>query len=187
MIIGITGTNAAGKDTVVDLLKGKYGFRNYSLSDEIKYELVKRGLDYTRDNLIVTGNDLREKFGPGELAFRAIKRAENDKPENILFTSIRNPAEISGLKKIFPDFKLIFIDAPIEMRYERAKKRGSAGKIGEAEYSFEQFKEKEDRELRGGKNEQQLLTCRDLADIKVMNAGTIEELQRKIETVLNLK
>lgn len=183
MIIGITGTNASGKDTIADYLRDKHGFKNYSLSDEIRIELTERGMNHTRENMFSLGNEIRTKFEANELALRTVKRIKKDGAENIAVTSIRNPAELTEFKKNFPDFKMIFVDAPIKIRYERAKSRG---RIGEGE-SFDDFNKKEERELVGGKNEQQLLACRDLADIKIINDRTIIELGKKIESILNLK
>ena len=67
MIIGLTGKNASGKGEVANYLKSK-GFIYYSLSDVIREEATKRGLEHSRENLINLGNELREKFGPKHLA-----------------------------------------------------------------------------------------------------------------------
>lgn len=67
MIIGITGKNASGKGEAANYLKSK-GFIYYSLSDVIREEATKRGLDHSRDNLIRIGNELRHNFAPNYLA-----------------------------------------------------------------------------------------------------------------------
>lgn len=48
MIIGITGTFAAGKDTVADYLKEK-GFEHFSLGEELTDIANERGLAVSRD------------------------------------------------------------------------------------------------------------------------------------------
>ncbi len=58
MIIGLVGRNAAGKGEAANYLKSK-GFVYYSLSDAIREEAAKRGLEHSRDNLINLGNELR--------------------------------------------------------------------------------------------------------------------------------
>lgn len=41
MIIGIAGTNSSGKDSVASILE-KGGYRKFSLSDAIRYEVRSR-------------------------------------------------------------------------------------------------------------------------------------------------
>ena len=67
MIIGLTGKNAAGKGEIANYLKTK-GFVYYSLSDVIREEATKRGLEHTRDNLIRLGTEMRETHGNSILA-----------------------------------------------------------------------------------------------------------------------
>ncbi len=59
MIIGITGTSGAGKGTVVDYLLKK-GFKHYSVRDFLTEEILKRGLEPNRDNMIFVANELRK-------------------------------------------------------------------------------------------------------------------------------
>lgn len=179
-IIGVTGTNASGKDTVAEYLRDKYGFKNYSLSDEIRIELTNKGLDHSRENLIRMGNEIRENYEANELALRAIKRIKDDNITNVIITSIRNPAEVEEFKKDFPSFKLIFVDAPIEIRYERSVARG---KVGDGE-NLEDFKDKEARELDGGTKGQRLIATSKLADFKIINDKDLEYLHKETEKVL---
>lgn len=180
-IIGITGKNASGKDTLADYLRDKHGFINYSLSNEIRAELTNRGLIHSRENLIMMGNEIREKFEANELALRISAKIKKDGTEKVVVTSIRNPAEIEELKKNFPNFKMIFMDAPIKLRYERSKARG---KIAEGD-TLEAFASLEERELAGGEKEQQLLACAKLADFSISNDGALEELQNKVENIFS--
>ena len=71
MILGISGTNSAGKDSVARILKDA-GFEQFSLSDAIREEAKARGLPSDRDVLIKLGNELREKLGPGILGERIL-------------------------------------------------------------------------------------------------------------------
>lgn len=180
-ILGVTGTNASGKDTVADYLKDKYGFKNYSLSDEIRFEATQRGMSHERENLRTIGNELREKFAPNELAARASKRIKDDGANKAVITSIRNPAEIEFLKNNFTGFKLIYADAPVELRYERSRGRGRVGD----DVSLDDFRAAETKELEGGKTGQQLLKCQELADFEIINDGTLEKLFEETEKVLS--
>jgi len=86
MIIGLTGKNAAGKGEVANYLKSK-GFIYYSLSDVIREEATKRGLDHSRENLINIGNDLREKHAPNYLA-QQINEKIKQQTKNFVIDSI---------------------------------------------------------------------------------------------------
>lgn len=179
MIIGLTGTNGAGKGTVAEILKEK-GFEYHSLSDELREELKRRGVSENRDALIALGNELREKEGPGTLAKRMASRIRKSKKDSFVIDSIRNPAEIEELRKN-KSFILLAVDADIGLRYERVTARS---RPGDSNLTFEHFKSQEQTELSGGKNSQQLLKCMGMADIRVINEGSIEELKEKVESIL---
>lgn len=178
MIIGIAGTNGSGKDTVADYLKKK-GYFYHSLSDIIRDELKLKGKKETRENLIEEGNNLRKKHGPAVLA--KMIREKLDLTLNHVIVSIRNEREIKELRKL-PEFKFIFIDAPIDARYKRVQSRGEE----RDKESFEKFKADEAEEM-GGKDEakQQLSKCIELADRIIINEGTLEELYSKAEDLTN--
>ncbi len=52
--------------------------------------------------------------------------------------------------------------------------------------TFEEFKKNSDRDLGVGnaENEQNVQKCIDLADVEVLNDGTLEELEEKIQKIL---
>jgi len=174
MIIGLTGTNSSGKGTIADYFK-KTGFSYYSLSDELREILKFRGVEPTRDNLVAAGNEMREKFGNGYLAERALRKIKN----SAIVDSIRNLGEVDALRKR-DDFILIAVDAPVNMRYERAKARG---RVGEGE-AIQQFIEKEKRELKGDKNSQNIGECMLEADHTIMNNSNIASLNWQLEILL---
>lgn len=177
MIIGITGKNGSGKTEVANYLKLK-GFEYISLSDILREEAKKRNIRENRENLRNLGNELRKKFGPGILAELALKKIKPDK--NYCVDSIRNPNEISELRKI-KNFLLIGVKAKIELRYKRVLDRG---RIGD-NISFEKFKELEEKENSKEEEKQQLDKCLKIADKIIENNGTIEELHRKIDKILS--
>jgi dCMP deaminase len=177
MIIGVTGLYAAGKDTVADYLKSQ-GFLHISLSDMIRQELTRRKKPHSRENLIDMGNELRVKFGNGALAHRAVLQFEEFK--NHVVTSIRHPEEVNTLRQR-KDFIMIFVDAPFETRYQRSIARQRAS---DKAVSKEQFRANEERELVGDGPGQQLMKCKEMADIILRNDGSIEQLNAKLDKIL---
>jgi dCMP deaminase len=177
MVIGLTGTNAAGKTIVSEHLK-KQGFSYLSLSDEIREELAQRGEQATRENLIAMGNLLRRTFGPAVLAERIKARLEPGR--NYVIDSIRNPAEVESLRRL-PGFHLLYIDAPIELRYRRAHERGDA----RTPATFEEFVEQERREMQSDDlAAQQLRACFQMADAQLINDADLEALGRRIDELV---
>ncbi len=179
MIIGLTGTLAAGKGTVAEYLIGR-GFQYYSLSDELRLLLREKGIMPTRDNLTKAGNTLRKRYGPGFLAELAIKRLKGSPSiSNSVVDSIRNAAEIGALREL-KGFSLVAVDAPVDIRYERARKRGSE----RDPKSFSEFLTQEKREMAGKSTEQQLAACMREADFTIKNDGDFKKLYKQIELLL---
>jgi dCMP deaminase len=176
MIIGVTGFLGAGNDTVADYLKQR-SFYHISLSDMIREELRVRNIPENIPNLQMIANEMRAKLGSGILAERALARIEDDK--HWIITSMRNPAEVEVFSKR-KDFLLVFVDAPIDIRYQRVIARKRAGDIK----SFEQFKKEEEAEIKGKANEQQLLKLRKMSHIIMNNNGTIKTFHEKIDKML---
>jgi len=178
VIIGLTGKNCSGKDSVADILEAK-GFERHSLSDAIRDEIRRRGKEITRDELIRVGNELRTKEGPGTLAKRILQLL---KTKNAVIVSIRNPGEIAELRK-HQDFTLIGVDAPVDIRFRRNVERNRE----KAPTTLTQFTADEERENRADPNNQQLDACLALADIRIMNDGTKAALERHVRTLLEEK
>lgn len=178
MIIGLTGKNGSGKTEVSEYLKSR-GFEYHSLSDEIRDEISKRGLQITRDVLIEVGNELREKHGPGVLAERVLARLEDD--QNYVIDSIRNPQEVEVLRRR-NNFTLLAVEAEQAIRFERSRKRGRES----APQTLKQFVEEEARELDSANPaSQQLNATREKADIAIENDGTLKELHRRLDELIS--
>lgn len=176
MIIGISGTMGSGKDTLAKIIESK-GFQHFSLADILRSETAKLGRTIDRDSLRKTGNELREKSGPGFLAEKAIKMAST---ENVVLSSVRTPGEVDLLKQQ-RDFYLIFVDADIRERYKRVLDRA---RNLEDKSDFEEFKRKEELELKGDSGSQSISYCKEHADFMIENNGAVEELQEQLDLIL---
>jgi dCMP deaminase len=177
MKVGVAGTIAAGKGEVVRLLERR-GFYPASLSDVIRADLARDGLEPTREHMIERGRQLRESFGSAVLAERVQRMLPSDR--NHVIDSIRHPAEVEALRA-GGQFLLLWIDAEPRLRFERSKLRARPGDGSD----FETFQALEGREL-GSENRaaQQLLAVRDLADKVIRNEGDLGALEAQLEEVL---
>ncbi|MBI2654262.1 AAA family ATPase [Candidatus Woesearchaeota archaeon] len=182
MIIGLTGKNAAGKGEVAAYLKTK-GFIYYSLSDVLREEATKRGLEHSREKLINLGNELRKKHGASYLAKEVNKKIKrqlkNNKNQNFVVDSIRSPHEAKELMKN-KEFSLIGVDATIELRFKRLLERN---RVGDAR-TLEEFKQQEQRENLKGDTNQQLDATFAMAGKIIVNEGSLGELHKKVDDLL---
>lgn len=178
MIIGITGTIGAGKGTVVDYLVKNKGFKHFSARALIVEEIEKRGLENNRDNMVIVGNDLREKYGSGYMAEELFRRAK-ESGENGIIESLRAVGEVETLRNK-GEFVLLAVDADSKIRYERIVNRGTTTD----NVSFEKFLADEAKEMDSTDlNKQNLKKCIEMADFIIENNGTMEELNSKINEV----
>ena len=174
MIIGITGMYCSGKDTVAEYLVTK-GFTHFSLSDLIREELGRRGIEVTRDNLIKVANEMRETYGHGVLGERALEKMKGIKGDFVI-SSIRHPAEVQALKK-HGHFFLVEARAPISIRFQRIKKRNRENDPK----TLKELKEKEKLESQDSGPGQQLTNVVKLAQYVLVNDGTHKQQQKKID------
>lgn len=175
VVVGLTGRNCAGKDTVADLLEAR-GFERHSLSDAIREELRARGVPITRDALIDAGRELREEEGPAALAQRMKRMIRTDR---VTLVSVRSPAEVESLREL-PGFVLVAVEADPEIRYRRELLRDREGAVR----TLEEFLALEGREESTDANAQQLGATLALADHVLANDGTVAELEGRLVALL---
>lgn len=133
------------------------------------------GLDHTRDNLIAVGVQLRSHGGPGVLARRILPRLSG----RDVVDSIRHPGEVEVLRTL-PRFILLGLDAPLPLRFHRSISRGRLGDGA----TLEEFSRKEARENSDSASGQQLEKTLRLADVRVINDGTIADLAARLTAAL---
>jgi dephospho-CoA kinase len=180
IIIGITGTIGAGKGTIVDFLVQNKNFKHYSVRGFITEEIIRRGLEVNRDNMVTVANSLRAEHFPGYIAEELYEQA-SESGQNCIIESIRTVGEIEILKSK-GNFYLFAVDASPDLRYKRILERKS-----ETDFvSFKEFIENERREMNSNDpDKQNLSACIRLADFIFENNDAKEDLYNKIEQVIN--
>ena len=181
IIIGITGTLGAGKGTIVDFLTKGKDFVHFSVRAFIAEEILRRRMAVNRDSMVKVANDLRKNNSPSYITDCLYEEALV-KGRNSVIESIRTPGEIYSLRQK-GGFYLLAVDADPVIRYERIKQRQS-----ETDHiDYETFLENEKREMDStDPNAQNIGKCIELADFKLWNNGTMEQLNRQIEEVLKV-
>ncbi len=177
MRIGVAGLNGSGKSAAVEFFRRR-SFYVASLSDLIRQDLASDGLEPTRENMIERGRALRAASGPGVLVQRLLPSLPGDR--HSVIDSIRHPAEVEALRGA-GGFTLLWIDAPAELRFARARERARPGDAAD----FARFQELESQELApDDANGQQLLAVRELAEEVLANTGTLQELEAELQRLL---
>lgn len=177
IVVGITGTNGAGKGTVVETLVEK-GFTHFSARGFIIEEIKKRGLPVNRDNTNFVANDLRKNNHPAIVIEKLYEQAVANNI-NAVIESVRTIGEAEFLKS---KGALIWaVDADRKTRYERVVLRGTdLDKI-----PFEKFCEQEDKEMnQREKFDMNIKGVMSMADHIFLNDKSKEDLKREVEKVL---
>jgi len=188
-IIGTSGTNGSGKDTVGEIIAERYNFLFISVSDLLRIECRRRGLEVSRENLRAISAEWRREFGLGVLVDKAVELAENSEKhyDGVVASPMRNVGEAQHLKDI--GGTLVWIDADPRIRYERIQ-AGNRGRAGEDNKTYEEFLAEEEAEMHpSDPNDPSLLNgagVKALADVTIMNESDLETLQKNIDAALKL-
>lgn len=123
--------NASGKSSVCAHLRDQHGYTVLSLSDAIRDEIASLGQEATRDNLLATGNRLRNAHGAAVLAERTLAKLRplvaRDTSLRFCIDSIRHPGEVAALRAFEGGFRLFAVEASAAQRFARLQARGRAG------------------------------------------------------------
>lgn len=171
-IVGIAGTNGAGKDVLGLLLAELENYHFVSASDLLRDELRRTGVPLERANLAALSQRWRQESGDeGILTVKAMDQYEQERDtyDGLAIVSLRHPEEAQRIKE--HGGVIVWVDADQRHRYERLQ----AGSRGRAEdhLSFEEFQAAEYREMHpdpaaepGALN---MKGVHDLADITIEN------------------
>lgn len=176
IILGLASQIAAGKGTTTEYLTKNYGANSYRFSTILRDVLDRLYLEQNRDNISKISTVLRKNFSEDILAKVIYEDVKKDEQEIVVVDGVRRLADIVYLKKL-PGFKLIFIDAEMEKRYQRIILRKE--NVDDEKKTFEQFKK--DHEL---ETELQIAGLIKVADIVIDNNGSFEDLYKQIDEII---
>jgi len=172
--IAFTGMPGSGKTEAVNVAK-EMGLKVISMGDEVRNEAIRRGMELTDENVGSLANEMRIKYGKDIWAKKCLEKLREMKEEIVVIDGIRNIEEVETFRKKLKNFILVAIHASPITRYERLMKRGRE----DDSMKIEDLKAREKRELSWG-----LGNVIAMADIVVVNEGSLEEFKNKIRKIL---
>ena len=180
MILGITGTDGAGKSTVVAYLVEQKRFVHKHVRTMLLKEADKKGLPHDRESMRLVANMLRKDNGDDFVVRRFLDEAREERLTNVIVDSVRTIAEAECLKAA--GGILLAIDADQKLRYERITGRNS-----ESDHvTFEEFVRQEELENNDSDpHGMQKAAVMQMADYHLINNGSLEELHTDIERLLH--
>ena len=174
MILGLVGEKLAGKDTVANYLVEKYAATHFRFTHILDALVEELNLPISRKNGIDIGLGLRKIFGEHVLINALEPRVRRSLASYRVVNGIRMD-ELEIVKSW--GAKIIYITAPIEIRFKRYKLRKE--KADDAEMNFEQFKHQE-----LSLTEVKIPELGAKADFKIENVGSLEHLYKKTEEII---
>ena len=178
-LIGISGTFASGKDTIAEFLVRDFGFTHVSTGDMVRKVATEKYGSIERPVLVKTATELRYANGAGALVEEALKESRP-----LVITGIRSMGEAKALKAA--GGILLFVDAPVEVRYQRVKSRQ---RDNETELTLQQFQANEEKEMYAGPNDEDfnIRGIGEMADIHVENTLPLDEYVALVYRKLGLE
>lgn len=173
-IVGISGSNGAGKDELGKLLAERHGYYFHSVSDLLREELTRQNKPHTRENMAALSKQWRNESGDDGIMFtKAIEEYLRDKAEKgykgVALVNMRHPGEVKTIHSF--GGIAVWVDADQQLRYDRiqAANRGRH----EDNISFEAFQADEQREMHPPADAPEgalhMAAVKELADVTIEN------------------
>ncbi|XLQ19797.1 MAG: AAA family ATPase [Candidatus Moraniibacteriota bacterium] len=179
MVLGLAGEMASGKGTVSEYLNEKCDTSQHRFSTMLRDVLDRLHLENSRDNLQNLSTMLRQTYGEDTMARVMAEDAKSDAAEIIVIDGVRRMDDIKYLKEL-PEFKLVYIDVDIRTRYERIIQRSE--NVDDQNKTFEEFEAESKNE-----SEAQVKGLKEFADVIINNSGSVEELHKQVDDLVDSK
>lgn len=174
-IIAFVGMPASGKSEASKIARS-LNIPVVNMGDVVREETARCGLPSTDENIGGTGTRLRREEGMDAIAKRCVPKVHLFDSPVIVIDGTRNIEEVNYFKKQFgDDFKLVAIDAPFDVRFERVKKRARSDDM----YNTEELKRRDEREKGWG-----LDKAIEMADITISNTNSLEKFHEQVKKLL---
>jgi len=171
-LIGLSGTNGSGKDTIAHILRDEYGWYFADATAMLGDELTRRGLSHERVNKAALSSEWRRQHGMGAVVDKGLEfmAATGKEYPGFVVGSLRHPGEADRVHE--EGGVVIWVDADPEIRYARITSV-DRGRV-EDKKTYEQFLAEQEVEMHGKPNDPVALkisAVKERADIFIVNNG----------------
>lgn len=170
------GMPGSGKSEAIKYLQEKHTWPKVYFGDVLFEEMKKRGLDINEKNERIVREDLRAQFGINYFADKVVEKIDSlGDVETVLVESLYSWEEYLVLKNRYGDaFKTIAVYASPKVRYMRLAYRPTRPLTEEEAQSRDRAQIENLHQ--GGPIA--------MADAVVINEGSMEEMQEKLDAIL---
>ena len=173
VIIILVGMPGSGKDIFVQEAT-KADFNHIRMGDMVRLFAKEASINSTDSSIGGFATNQRAEHGPEIWAKRTLEKMPQG---NVLIDGSRSLAEINHFKSVMGNgLKIIGINAPTQMRFQRLTARGR----DDDPSAYEDFQTRDNRELSWGLGE-----ALENAEIRMDNDGTLEEFRNKCQSMIN--
>lgn len=177
IILGIAGEIASGKGTVAKHIEEKHSGSSHRFSTALRDVARRMHLEESRENLQKISTIFRENFNDNILSEVICQDVAEDTKQIIVIDGVRRMADIDRLKSL-AGFKLVFIDANVDIRYQRIINRRENS--DDEQKTYAEFVADHEREA-----ESQVEDLKNYADFVVDNEGTFLELYHQVDKIIS--
>ena len=176
IVLGIVGEMGAGKSTITQYVKEKYGAVSFRFSDMLTDIAKRLYIEPNRPNLQMISSMLRQTISQDIMSKVIMQDAASATAPIIIVEGIRRPSDITYLKEL-SNFCLIGLTANERLRYERVCLRSE--KPDDQTKTWEEFQKEGLAEA-----ELEIKNIKAEAQFQIDNNGTEEELISQVEKIL---
>lgn len=170
LVIGITGRIGSGKTTVGRYLESSYGFQ-YLRYSAVLADWQSQDSE-SKDHLQKIGWEVMTGGLQAELNRRLIAQILPER--NVAVDGLRHPLDYDTLHdSFFPSFRLLFIDSPPELRFDRLNQKGKYA-------GFTSFQAVDSHPV-----EQQIDSLHTNAALVICNEGSLQELYEVVDEAVS--
>jgi cytidylate kinase len=147
-LIGLSGTNGSGKDSVGQILAEHYNYWFFGFTELFREECQRRGIPAERENLRMISAQWRRESGMATLIDRSLDlyKKIDGQYDGVVISSLRNPYEADRIHEL--GGIVLWVDADPKIRYERVQANAaSRGRAQEDNKTFDQFMQEEASEM----------------------------------------
>jgi inosine/xanthosine triphosphate pyrophosphatase family protein/dephospho-CoA kinase len=174
-ILLVIGKTCAGKTTFGEIASGRHGLHWIEASSILRTFRSQYDEEQTSD--FDFAKYVLEKLGPDAVARKILNLYANQLHEGAVITGVRTIQELEVMKAHAPQAQVVSVEASERIRYRRHLARGRLGSIN----SLDDFRAYDTNQWSFGL----LRVAEDIADIRVVNEGTLQDYWQQIEFLVS--